>query len=90
MLDLLSVGECFLPSKRRAWVMKESFFSKICLTISLFWFETVNLTLIKWEHSDHKCVLLKFPQLNKGLIASWMLCRNYYPLGWLKPAKTSL
>ena len=28
MLDLLSVGECFLPPKRRVWVMKKSFFLK--------------------------------------------------------------
>ena len=56
-MDLLSVMESFSPPKRRAWVVRESFLSKIRLSISLILLVRVNLWLEKWVHWRKKCAV---------------------------------
>ena len=81
--------ESFSSPKRRVWVMRESFLSNICLSISLILLMRVNLWLEKWVQWRKKCVVdsTKFPQLHKGFIASTKLCRNLCSLRWLKPTR---
>ena len=79
----------FLVSKRRVWVMRESFLSKIHLSISLILLMRANLWLEKWVQWRKKSDVdsTKFLQLHKGFIASTKLCRNSCSLRWLKPTR---
>ena len=88
-IDLLPVMESFSPPKEKVWVMRESFSSKIRLSISLILLMRVNLWLEKWVQWRKKCVVdsTKFPQLHKGFIPSSKLCRNLCSLRWLKPTR---
>ena len=86
-IDLLSVIESFSSSKRRVWVMRESFLSSIRLSIFLILLMKVNLWLEKWVQWRKKCAVdsTKFAQRHKWFIASTKLSRNLCFLRWLKP-----
>ena len=67
-IDLLSGDESFSSPKRRVWILREPFFSKILLPISDFVPESQSL-INKSEYSEEKVVhSTKFPQLHEGFI----------------------
>ena len=67
-IDLLSGYESFSSPKRRVWILRESFSSKIRLPISDFARESQSLTN-KSEYSEEKVVhSTTFPQLHEGFI----------------------